>query len=246
MLSASDALGHSILTHRIRDSVIDCIDRPGAQHEAGRQVSARFRASRFVRAAYIRLVLCLMPAIAAAQSPHSGKLLVATEEVRGPFFRQTVVLLLHYDENGAQGLVINRPMAATPKEVLPDLDGIHAYEGTLYWGGPVDIATMRAIIRTDTPPDDAVPLFDAAYLVPVDKAMPSGAEDSTRLRFFVGYAGWAPGQLDAELLQRSWHVLDATEELVFTEDTAGIWRDLMPPTSLRAATPTLPQALVAP
>ena len=181
-------------------------------------------------------VACLLAAVSSAdEGPAPGRLLVATEEVRGPFFQQTVVLLLHYNEEGALGLVINRPMAAVPDEVLPDLEGIHDYEGTLYWGGPVDVASLRAIMRMDDPPDDALPLFDAVYQVPLDRTLSSGTADATRLRFYVGYAGWAAGQLDAEILRRSWRILPATEALVFADDMSDIWRRLTPPQSYRAS-----------
>lgn len=181
-------------------------------------------------------VTLLAAANAAAQLPGPGQLLVATEEVRGPFFRETVVLLLHYDEEGAQGLVINRPMPATPKEILPDLEGIERYQGTLYWGGPVQLGSLRALLRSSDPPREAVHIFGDVYLLPLDEHMPDAATDASGLRFFIGYAGWGAGQLDMELLRESWHVVPASGELVFAEDAAGIWRLLMPPSTIRAAT----------
>jgi putative transcriptional regulator len=188
----------------------------------------------------ILAVKLLAAANAAAQVPGSGQLLVATEEVRGPFFRETVVLLLRYDETGALGLVINRPMRATPQEILPDLAGIEQYEGSLYWGGPVQLGSLRVLMRTNDPPPDAFHIFGEVYLAALEKDLPGGISDAAGLRFFIGYAGWAAGQLDMELRGKSWRVLPATDELVFTEDTAGIWRRLMPPSTIRAATGQAP------
>lgn len=181
--------------------------------------------------------LCCVAALGASadDAPAMGKLLVATEEVQGPVFAETVILLLHYDERGALGLVINRPMQATPQEILPDLRGIDDYQGTLYWGGPVRMSVMRALLRSDMPPDDAMPVFDTVYRVPMDDALPPDAMSSEKLRFFVGYAGWAPGQLERELQFGSWHVLPATEDAVFTDDPEKIWMRLSPPQHLRAS-----------
>jgi putative transcriptional regulator len=196
---------------------------------------------------YTRAAMSRLPIIAAALGCVSaspaladeklamGKLLVATDEVRGEIFAETVILLLHYDESGALGLIINRPMEATPKEVLPELEGIQYYDGTLYWGGPVRMTVMRALLHSDAPPDDAMPVFDAVYRVPMDDSLPPDANSADKLRFFLGYAGWAPGQLDRELLFGSWHVISATEDVVFTDEPEEIWMRLSPPQTFRAA-----------
>ena len=186
-------------------------------------------------AIFLLVVNLLLPVNGAAQLPAPGMFLVATDEVRGPFFRETVVLLLHYDDSGAQGLVINRPMRAAPVDVLPDLDGIDDYEGKLYWGGPVQITSVRTLLRSDDPPPGAVHIVDGVYLVPPDGRMPAGANDASGLRFFLGYAGWGAGQLDGELLDESWQIVPATAALVFDQDTAGIWRRILPPREIRAA-----------
>jgi putative transcriptional regulator len=187
--------------------------------------------------AFLAFLCCVISVNASAdEGPAMGKLLVATDEVQGPAFAETVILLLHYDETGALGVVINRPMDATPKDVLPELDALAEYSGTLYWGGPVRMTVMRALMRSNTPPDDAVPVFDTVYRVPLADKLPGNATDSESLRFFVGYAGWAPGQLDRELLFGSWYVIPATEEAVFAEEPDEIWLRLSPPRHYRAAT----------
>lgn len=190
--------------------------------------------SRFSR--FLTLVCCLISAgVSADEVPATGKLLVATDEVRGLHFAETVILLLHYDETGTLGLVVNRPIDALPIEALPQLEDLAEYRGTLYWGGPVRLSTMHALLRTDTPPDDAVQIFDAVHLVTPNETLLEAASNAANLRFFMGYAGWAPGQLERELAFDSWHVLPATEELVFAEDPSDIWRKLVPPRQYRAA-----------
>ncbi len=91
----------------------------------------------------------------ADKAPAAGTLLVATDEVRGPYFAQTVVLLLHHDETGTIGLVVNRPIDASTIESLQLHEDLAAYRDSFYWGGPVSQSTVRALLRTDTPPEDA-------------------------------------------------------------------------------------------
>ena len=100
---------------------------------------------------WLVFVAWLLPAAAGAdQRPAKGKLLVATELVHGDLFAQTVVLLLHYDENGAMGIVVNRPTEIEPEELLVDVDAISGYSGTLYWGAgqldrEVDIGSWHVV-----------------------------------------------------------------------------------------------------
>lgn len=158
-----------------------------------------------------------------------GKLLVATEAVQGQAFQESVVLLLNYDLTGAEGLVVNRPTEVPPVQVLPELTGLDRYEGTLYWGGPVEPFMLRALLHSEAPPNNAVPIFDTVHLAPLNENLFDGASSNVNLRFFAGYAGWAPGQLDHELEHGSWHIVAATEALVFTDDPGAIWRRLSPP-----------------
>ena len=178
----------------------------------------------------LALACCVIShGINAEEDLGKGKLLVATEVVQGRAFAESVILLLNYDATGAVGLVVNRPTEALPAQALPELAGIDRYEGTLYWGGPVELFTLRALLYSDAPPDNAVPIFDTVHLAPLDENLLDGASSNANLRFFVGYAGWAPGQLEQELAFGSWHIVAATEALVFTDDPGGIWRMLLPP-----------------
>ncbi len=185
---------------------------------------------------FLALACCFISAgVNADKVPAAGTLLVATDEVRGPYFAQTVILLLHHDETGALGLVVNRPIDASAIESLRLHEDLAAYRDSFYWGGPVSQSTVQVLLRTDTPPEDAVQIFDAVHLVNMDEASLATASKAAKLRFFVGYAGWSKGQLEHELAFDSWHILPATEELVFAEDTGDIWRKLLSSRQYRAA-----------
>jgi putative transcriptional regulator len=178
----------------------------------------------------LALTCCVIShGINAEEDLGKGKLLVATEVVQGRAFAESVILLLNYDATGAAGLVVNRPTEVPPAQALPELAGLDRYEGTLYWGGPVEPFTLRALLHSDAPPDNAAPIFDTVHLAPLDENLLDGASSNADLRFFVGYAGWAPGQLEQELEFGSWHIVAATEALVFADDPGGIWRRLSPP-----------------
>ena len=139
------------------------------------------------------------------------------------------MLLLNYDATGAAGLVINRPTEALPAQALPDYDGLDEYEGTLYWGGPVEVFTMRALIISDSPPDKSLQIFDGVHLAPMEESLMEGAASAESVRFYLGYSGWAPGQLERELAFGSWHITDASREVVFAGDPERVWRSLLPP-----------------
>ena len=178
----------------------------------------------------LALACCVIShGINAEEDLGKGKLLVATEVVQGRAFAESVILLLKYDATGAVGLVVNRPTEALPAQALPELAGLGRYEDTLYWGGPVELFTLRALLHSDAPPENAVPIFDSVYLAMLDENLLDSASSNANLRFFVGYAGWAPGQLERELAFGSWHIVPATEALVFAHDPAGLWRRLLPP-----------------
>lgn len=164
-----------------------------------------------------------------------GKLLVATELVQGELFAKTVVLLLHYDETGAFGLVVNRPTDVKPGELLEDDEAIAGYSGTLFWGGPVHMDSLRALLLTNDPPAGAEKIIESVYLVSFEDALEQGPADPAELRLFIGYAGWAPGQLDYEMARGSWRVLPASGELVFAEMPEKLWKRLAPAQEQRAA-----------
>jgi putative transcriptional regulator len=188
---------------------------------------------------WLLAVVALSPvAVDADSRPASGKLLVATAAVQGELFANTVVLLLHYDETGAFGLVVNRPTEVQPVEVLGDDEAIAGYDGTLFWGGPVHMDSLRALQLTDSPHGEAEKIIESVYLVSYDEALEEGPADMSRLRLFIGYAGWAPGQLDSEMSRGSWRVLPASSELVFDQDPRTLWNRLIPAHEQRAALET--------
>ncbi len=182
------------------------------------------------------LAAWLLPVAAFANpQPATGKLLVATEVVQGEIFAKTVILLLHYDDSGAMGLVINRPTDIELEEIIDDAEAFSGYSGTLYWGGPVQMNSLRALLLTDAPPKSAEAIVGSVHLVHIDDELLEEPANRSNLRYFIGYAGWGAGQLDREMERGSWHVVPATDENIFAEDPRALWKRLTRPREHRAA-----------
>jgi len=182
--------------------------------------------------AWLLLATLLSAGFAAAEPPAGkGDLLVATDLIEGDIFTKTVVLLLYHDDTGAAGFVVNRPTELTTDEVFDEDSALSDYTGTIYWGGPVEMVSVRALLNTDKPPEGAEKIIASVYLVPMADLL----HDIPGLRIYLGYAGWSPGQLEHELAHGSWHVMPASSDLVFAKDPAGLWDKLAPRIEYRAA-----------
>lgn len=159
-----------------------------------------------------------------------GKLLVAAPALVDPNFDRTVVLMLeHGPEGGALGIVLNRPTATPIVEAVPDWATLATAPAVVYLGGPVGLGTLIALARSRT---DEAPLGTESVsegLVVVDLSLDPEplAPMVTGLRVWTGYAGWAAGQLEEEVAQDAWFVVDAHESDVMTPDPNGLWRSVL-------------------
>jgi putative transcriptional regulator len=159
-----------------------------------------------------------------------GKFLVASKQLRGPQFFETVVLLIEYDSQGAMGLVINRPTKVKLSKVLPQIEGLQKRSDTIYLGGPVAKNQLMLLIRTDSPPEGSRLVFKDIYLSSsqtIIEKMIDNPDTPERFRLYAGYAGWAAGQLDQEVSRGGWHIFQADEESVFDKTPSEIWPELI-------------------
>jgi putative transcriptional regulator len=143
----------------------------------------------------------------------TGRLLVATPALGDSNFERSVVLVLDHDEDGALGVVINRPTPLDVAEVLPVWQPLATEPGVLFQGGPValDSALGLALVPGD---GEEEPLgwrrvVGRVGLVDLDAPPEVLAAEVSRLRIFAGYAGWGAGQLEDELAEGAWYVVDA-------------------------------------
>jgi putative transcriptional regulator len=158
-----------------------------------------------------------------------GKLLIATPALTDPNFDRTVVLLLEHSDEGALGIVLNRPTATPIVDAVPDWASLATAPAVVYLGGPVGVGTIIALARsrTDDAPPGTEPVSDQLVAVDLSSDSEPLAPAVSALRVWTGYAGWAPGQLEEEVGQDAWFVVDADESDVMTAEPSGLWRSVL-------------------
>jgi putative transcriptional regulator len=158
-----------------------------------------------------------------------GSLLVATASLADPNFERSVVLLLDHDESGSLGVVLNRPSPVPVGEVLSDWQDLAASPGVLFHGGPVatdSALAVAALAPRPAPDDDPVGfrrLFGTTGVVDLDTPTELLDAAVARVRVFAGYAGWGDGQLEAEVEEGSWYVVEAEGDDVFGSSPERLW-----------------------
>jgi putative transcriptional regulator len=156
----------------------------------------------------------------------AGSLLVSTPSLVDPNFAHAVVLLLDHDEDGALGVVLNRPSPVPVREVLPGWDEALAGPGVIFQGGPVatDSALAVAALRAgDDEPVGFRRLFGSTGIVDLDAPVELLVPALTGMRVFAGYAGWGSAQLAAEIDEGSWYVLPSEPDDLFGPDPGRLW-----------------------
>ncbi len=150
-----------------------------------------------------------------------GSLLVATPALVDPNFRRTVVLVAEHGEAGAMGVVLNRPSETAVAEAIPELVSLAGDEEPVFVGGPVAVDSLLALAEVEEP-DGTLELVVGAVGFVQDPEVPA-----LRGRIFVGYAGWSPGQIEAELDEESWIVVPAEPDDVFSDDPDELWSSVL-------------------
>ena len=155
-----------------------------------------------------------------------GQLLVAAADLFDPNFRRSVVLITEHGDDGALGVVLNRPAETTVAEAVPPLADLVADDDPVYVGGPVEQGAVIVLAEFDDPDDSAGTVFDDVGFVAGAAALALVSAEIRRARVFAGYAGWSAGQLDAELEAEGWIIAPATPEDVFGPADE-LWSDVL-------------------
>jgi len=165
--------------------------------------------------------------MAMAEESLRGCLLVATPALLDPNFARTVVLLLEHGEDGAVGVVLNRPSETAVGEVLPLWGDRAAEPGVVFVGGPVspDGAICLGHLPAGEPGSDWS-FFDGRVST-VDLSLGPAVASGATVRVFAGYAGWSAEQLDVEIATGSWYVVDARIDDLFSTDPDDLWHDVL-------------------
>lgn len=168
---------------------------------------------------WIFLVLAPMLSASALAQPPLGApnavLLVAKPGMPDPTFREAVVLASQTEDSSTVGVILNRP---TPRK--------HEETGEPLWsGGPVMQQVLVALFRSAEPP--TAPAFHLLKGIYLTMHPENFARFRNSRRLYMGFSGWAPGQLETELARDSWFVLPASAEILFRTDTTGMWEELV-------------------
>ncbi len=144
-----------------------------------------------------------------------GKLLVAAPSLLDGNFRRTVVLVAQHSEDGAMGLVLNRPSDATVGDAVPPLGELAGDDAVVWSGGPVEPGGVIVLGEFDDPSESAELIFGDVGFMSAEDDPADVALATRRARVFAGYAGWSAGQLEAELEEEAWFTATPLEDDVF-------------------------------
>jgi putative transcriptional regulator len=176
--------------------------------------------------------------------PAKGRLVVASPTLEDPNFRRAVVFLLAADDDGALGVVLNRPSETAIDEIVPHW-GYHASEPpVLFVGGPVQPnaaicvgrtqdasrehpSVLEAVADDEAEADGFSPLIGDLGTVDLNRAPEEIGVVFSGLRVFTGYSGWGPGQLEEEIEAGAWFVVEGRQADVLSAEPTGLWERVL-------------------
>jgi putative transcriptional regulator len=167
----------------------------------------------------------------------AGKLLIATRGLTDPNFSKTVVLLVEYSAEGAAGFIVNRPANVTLGRLFTRFASTPAGAAMAFIGGPVVTqGSIAALARSSA--GESRRVVDGVYLIQsrerLEEAIAEG-EGASRLRVYLGYAGWGAGQLDDETATGAWRLVDGDAAIVFDARSDEVWPRLIARTEALSA-----------
>lgn len=159
----------------------------------------------------------------------TGRLLVATPGLGDHGFRRSVVLVLEHTDDGALGVVLNQPLGVDAASLLPQWQPHLSVPGSLFQGGPVgrDTALALADVAVQDAPVGVRAIGERLGVVDLDAPPPLVVDALRGMRVYVGYAGWSAGQLDDEVADGGWFVVDHEPGDAFSPDPRGLWRRVL-------------------
>jgi putative transcriptional regulator len=162
-----------------------------------------------------------------ASASLAGQLLLASTSLEDPNFMRTVVLIGMHSEEGALGLVLNRPSTSTVATAVPQLEEMVSAEEHVFVGGPVQSSSIVMLAEFTDPEPAGLIVLGRIGLPAPDASLEDLAAATSRRRVYAGYAGWGEGQLDAELERGDWIAHDALPDDVFCAQPDELWSGVL-------------------
>jgi putative transcriptional regulator len=158
----------------------------------------------------------------------AGRLLVSEPFMQDPYFKRSVVLLTEHNENGSFGLILNKPI---PMYLNEAIENAPEFDSKLALGGPVQKETLHYLHLLGDKIPNSTEVMDGVFwggdFEAVKDLIREGELQPDNIRLFVGYSGWAEGQLSHEMESKSWIVARADKELLFTERPENLWSNIL-------------------
>lgn len=160
--------------------------------------------------------------------PQKGRILIAEPFLQGPYFARSIVLLTEHGEEGSVGFVLNKSTDVYPDEVIEDLFN---FGGELFIGGPVSSNTLHFLHTMGKDVPGSMQITPSIYwggdFEAIKQLINAGKADKNSVRFFAGYAGWSPGQLESEIEENSWIVTTLDDYRIMHANSGTIWKESM-------------------
>ena len=161
------------------------------------------------------------------QKPEKGKFLISAPHLTD-IFRRSVIYLVEHNESGSVGFVLNKPMKYNIDEVIEDFP---EFPSKVFLGGPVQTELVNFLHKTPDKIEGGYEIQNGIYWGGNFENLKIMAEANSinpkDFRFFVGYAGWSPNQLEDELKENSWYVADANKDFIFSSEPEKLWQNIL-------------------
>jgi putative transcriptional regulator len=159
-----------------------------------------------------------------------GFFLVASEKMKDPRFKEAVILVTPHHRGEVVGVVVNKPTETAVSTLFPESELKDEHSLQVYIGGPLSGQSLLFLIRSKKQPKAALRIFDDVFLSADSKVLEQvlrHPKPFAGLRVFTGYAGWKPGQLEAEVEKGYWLLREADTKILFNTKPGLIWRKLL-------------------
>ncbi|MBS2097896.1 YqgE/AlgH family protein [Carboxylicivirga linearis] len=160
--------------------------------------------------------------------PMKGRILIAEPFLQGPYFNRSIVFLTEHGDEGAVGFVLNKSSDLYPDEVIEDL---FSFKGEMFIGGPVSSNTLHYLHTLGDRVPGSIKVTENLYwggdFDVIKEMINSGVADHHSVKFFAGYSGWSPGQLEEEIKENSWIVSTLDDKTIMEGDVDDFWKETM-------------------
>ncbi len=163
-----------------------------------------------------------------ALQPSSGRILVSEPTLTDRFFARSVVLLAEHDSGGSFGLIINKPSDIRLSQITDEFPG---FDPHLFLGGPVKVENLYFIHTKGEEVEGSLKIIEGLFwggnVSKIKELIKNKQITENDIRFFIGYAGWQPKQLERELSENSWLVLKASADEILKANSEQVWRKIL-------------------